>query len=254
MQFKDAMNMILPPINGVYAHITSPGDFGAGVAQGRNPPSTIPHIGVDMNYIGGQSGINLTHPDVFSPVSGIVTKAGGGRFNTITIKDINGNSHQILHTQDQYVTVGQQVFAGDLIGTMGNTGVRDQHVHYQIYSSAGNLLNPHAVWGQYLPEYQRYVDATSANAGNGSYNVLPDTGEHTTCGRPTCAAEAASAVARQTAAERRRTALPNPGRTAAALQTDAPEPHGGWHGWAVLQRAAANSRWHSPANILYAAR
>src|SRR4030088_1116048 len=150
MQYKDVINMMLPPTNGVSAHITGPGDFGAGPAQGRNPPSTIPHVGVDMNYIGGQSGINLTHPDVYSPVSGTVTQAGGGRYNTISITDMNGNSHQILHTQDQYVGVGQQVFAGDLIGTMGKTGTKDQHVHYQMYDSAGNLVNPHAFWDQYL--------------------------------------------------------------------------------------------------------
>lgn len=132
MRFKDVLDLMLPPMNGVRAHITIPGDFGAGEAQGRHWPSSIPHTGVDMNYLGGQSGINLRHPDVHSPVSGTVREAGAGTTKRISIEDANGISHQILHTKDQLVAVGQKVFAGEKIGTMGNSGTKDHHVHYQV--------------------------------------------------------------------------------------------------------------------------
>lgn len=165
MRFKDVQDLMLPPVNGVQAHITVPsGDFGAGEAQGRRDPSTIPHTGVDMNYVGGQSGINLRHPDVHSPVSGTVREAGHGKTKRISIEDANGVLHQILHTKDQFVAAGQKVFAGEKIGSMGNSGTSDQHVHYQIKDAAGNLLNPHNVWEQYLAEYRRYLAATAGGS------------------------------------------------------------------------------------------
>ncbi|WP_441237503.1 M23 family metallopeptidase [Bradyrhizobium sp. 930_D9_N1_4] len=169
MRFKDVQDLMLPPINGVGVHTTVPsGDFGAGEAQGRHSPSSIPHTGVDMNYFGGQSGINLRHPDVHSPVSGTVRKAGYGKSKRISIEDANGIVHDILHTKDQFVTAGQKVFAGEKIGTMGNSGTKDHHVHYEIGDSAGNVLNPHSVWEQYLEEHQRYLDATGAGFPDGA--------------------------------------------------------------------------------------
>ena len=43
--------------------------------QGRSPPSSIPHRGVDFNYPVGQTGINLTNPVLRAPVAGVVTSA-----------------------------------------------------------------------------------------------------------------------------------------------------------------------------------
>ncbi|MHC2252531.1 murein DD-endopeptidase MepM/ murein hydrolase activator NlpD [Bradyrhizobium embrapense] len=156
--------MMLPPIDGRNGHVTGrSGDFGAGRAEGRvKPPSSDPHIGVDMNYLGGQTGINLQHPLVHSPVSGVVTRAGGGKTNTIAIRDYNGNSHEILHTQSQIVKEGQKVFAGDLIGKMGNVGTKDQHAHYQIYGPDDprrqNPINPHVFWNHpFFPDQERFV-------------------------------------------------------------------------------------------------
>ena len=68
----------------------------------RPPKSTKPHRGVDFNYnVPGQSGINLTHPALHSPVDGIVTNAGQGRYGRIAIRDKDGNIHEILHTDKQ---------------------------------------------------------------------------------------------------------------------------------------------------------
>ncbi len=174
MRFKDVQNLMLPPINGVRAHTTVPsGDFGAGEAQGRHSPSSIPHTGVDMNYFGGQSGINLRHPDVHSPVSGTVRKVGYGKSKRISIEDANGIAHDILHTKDQFVAAGQKVFAGEKIGAMGNSGTKDHHVHYEIRGSAGNVLNPRGVWNQYLEEQQRYLDAIGAGLPGGAIRDMP---------------------------------------------------------------------------------
>jgi Peptidase family M23 len=167
MSWRDIMLRVLPPIGSVAPAITRAGAFGA--IEGRKYPSSVPHGGVDFNYAVGQSGINLSHPALRSPVAGIVTNAGQGAVGRIAIRDANGLSHELLHTHGRYVSVGDPVAAGQLIGTMGNTGTRDQHVHYQLKDPAGNILNPTAFWDQQGPvdanpappallqEYQRYL-------------------------------------------------------------------------------------------------
>jgi hypothetical protein len=118
-----------------------------------------------------------------SPVAGIVTNAGEGNAGRIAIRDANGLSHEILHTDTQYVKRGDLVGVGQPIGTMGNTGADDQHVHYQLKDPAGNAINPTEFWdrlgpakadpGQpaYLGEYQQYLQGSGANAANGFGNT-----------------------------------------------------------------------------------
>ncbi len=141
MAFRDVLNIMLPEQSGSSPHIT--GHYGEHRAKG-------PHGGSDFNYEGGQSGINLTHPTIHAPISGEVTFVGG-QYGTIKIRDADGNSHQILHTQDQTVEVGDRIEVGDPIGTMGGRGPNGasqyaQHVHYQLKDSQGNLLNPEEFW------------------------------------------------------------------------------------------------------------
>jgi hypothetical protein len=129
----------------------------------------------------------MAHPALRSPVSGIVTKAGNDRYGTIAIMDANGLSHEILHTNGQHVSIGDPVIEGQLIGTMGNTGTSDQHVHYQLKDQAGNVIDPSAYWDQQGPtdpnpatpallrdylEYQRMLDSTVGHA----FNIMPDSG------------------------------------------------------------------------------
>jgi putative chitinase len=104
MPFNDAMNTMLPTQNGTAPHVT--GNYG------ENRGSNGPHGGTDFNYVGGQSGINLTNPTINSPISGTVTFVGG-QYGTIKIRDANGNSHEILHTNSQNVAVGTVVSAGE---------------------------------------------------------------------------------------------------------------------------------------------
>ena len=93
--------------------------------------------------------------------------------------------HEIIHSHTRHVTVGDPVVVGQLIGTMGNTGVSKkepkkgpQHVHYQLKDSAGNLMDPSAHWDQqgrvdlnltppaFLNEHQRYLRRVDESAGN----------------------------------------------------------------------------------------
>lgn len=142
MSFDIAMNFILPPCGGKKAHITAP--FGEKRVSG-------PHKGVDFNYIGGQSGINMEHPAAFSPVDGKVIFSGGS-FGTVKILDKKGFSHEILHLFSQNVKEGESVNAGvTQIGKMGGRGPQkiDQyamHIHYQIKDSSGRIVNPQEWW------------------------------------------------------------------------------------------------------------
>lgn len=172
MSWEDMMRRILPPVDGASPHVTSR------YAERFNRPegASNPHGGTDFNYeVGGQRGINLKHPDLRSPVDGVVENAGEGTSGRIAIRDRNGNLHEILHTDRQYVSVGQPVAAGQRIGAMGSVGVVTSegrpgahHVHYQLKDSEGRLMDPstfadalgpfdpNPASPAYIPEYRQY--------------------------------------------------------------------------------------------------
>jgi murein DD-endopeptidase MepM/ murein hydrolase activator NlpD len=181
MSWRDIMKRVLPPTGGISPEVTSAGAYGA--IKGRTPPSSIPHGGVDFNYAVGQNGINLSHPQLRSPAAGIVTNAGQGTVGRIAVRDANGFSHEILHTHGRYVSVGDRVAAGQLIGTMGNTGTHDQHVHYQLRDPAGKIIDPTVFWDQqgavdpnpsppaHLQDYQQYLQHLGVSADNAVGNA-----------------------------------------------------------------------------------
>ena len=146
--FNDVMHVMMPPQNGVVPHMTS--DYGPRTLYGRRDN----HGGVDFNFVGGQSGLNLRHPEVRSPVSGVVVYGTGqGTYGTVKIRDDQGNTHEILHLDSRSVRVTDpptRVQAGDPIGTMGNTNPDNprmaQHVHYQIKDSSGRTIDPERFW------------------------------------------------------------------------------------------------------------
>lgn len=164
--FDEVMRVMLPPQNGVNPHITS--DFGPrSIANGSSN-----HRGVDFNYVGGQQGVNLRHPTVHSPVSGVVVYGDGqGSYGTVKIRDDQGNLHEILHLDSRSVRVTDpptRVNAGDPIGTMGGRGpdgARDyaQHVHYQVRNPAGQLVDPEAFW-----------NSRTVQQGSGQQTGTPD--------------------------------------------------------------------------------
>jgi Peptidase family M23 len=183
MSWEDIMRRVLPPIEGIPPHTTSP----YGARQNRPPSSTNPHGGVDFDYIGGKYAVlNRTHPEIHSPVAGTVTNAGEGTVGKIAIRDANGFSHEILHTQTRHVAVGDGVAAGQVIGTMGNTGVEranlekgDQHVHYQLKDPTGIVIDPSAFWDR-----QGQVDTNPAPpippfVAPSDVSASPDAGQNT---------------------------------------------------------------------------
>ena len=142
MPFKDVMNIMLPQQDGKLPHVT--GNYGDIRANGKI------HFAIDSNYQGGQTGINMNNPTIHAPINGTVTFVGG-QYGTIKIRDANGNSHEILHTNSQNVAKGQSVNAGDPIGSMGGTGPKganeyQQHVHYQMKGPKGNPIDPKDWW------------------------------------------------------------------------------------------------------------
>jgi peptidoglycan hydrolase-like protein with peptidoglycan-binding domain len=159
--FTDVMQMMLPSsqAGGVLPHITS--DFGMRDVVPRN------HTGVDFNYVGGQTGANLQHPVVHSPVSGVVI-GSGGTYGTVSIRDDQGNVHQILHLDSQSVQPPQRIQAGDPIGTMGGTGPKgsetfQQHVHYQIINPQGKFVDPEQFWNQQRTQTRSSAQPESTN-------------------------------------------------------------------------------------------
>lgn len=162
--FQAAMNTILPGQNGITPHITG--------HYGEHRGEKGPHGGVDFNYVGGQNGLNLRHPEVHSPVSGVV-EVSGGQYGTVGIRDKDGNLHQLLHLQSQSVKVGDKVEPGQVVGTMGGRGPRSandyaQHVHYQMKDKNGHLISPEAYWGEHRVQGGNAPSVATATAGSKS--------------------------------------------------------------------------------------
>src|SRR6266702_2049546 len=168
MSLQSLMDTMLPPTDDISAHQTS------GFCRLR---SGIPHGGLDFNYFvgpNGQTGLNLTHPTVFSPVDGQVVFVGG-RDGTVTIVDGNGLFHQIMHLDRQDVSLGDRIVAGNPIGTMGNTNTGAQHVHYQLKDSHGHLVDPEGLWANQSPTPGVTPDPTGHVLPGGTQDCLvPD--------------------------------------------------------------------------------
>src|SRR4051812_32207822 len=98
---QELLDRILPPLNGHSADITSP--YGA---RPRKSPGSDPHRGLDFNYGGlHQTGENMQHPPFHSPIDGVVTNVEP-KFGLIAIRDKDGFSVEIFHTQTQRVEKG----------------------------------------------------------------------------------------------------------------------------------------------------
>jgi hypothetical protein len=93
--------------------------------------------------------------DIFAPrgtpavavADGIVTSTRptpvGG--NVVWIDDDDGTSYYYAHLDEQHVREGQRVFAGDTIGTVGNTGNArgvSPHLHFSIHLPGRIAVDP----------------------------------------------------------------------------------------------------------------
>ncbi len=160
-RIQELLELIIPPRNGYRPHIT--GQFGS---TNRPKKATKPHLGLDGNYelgpkVDPQSGINLEHPPLQSPVHGVIEKIDP-KLGSIVIMEMDsagrptGYRVEILHTQTRFVEKDDPVHPGKPIGTMGGVGVNGkgqpdgaQHMHVQVRDRDGNIVNP----ARHLYEY-----------------------------------------------------------------------------------------------------
>lgn len=95
-------------------------------------------------------GIDIARPSNYSikaSDNGVVTFAGwdGSYGNKIVINHNNGYTTLYAHLSEIYVSVGQVVPQGSVIGKMGTTGNSTGiHLHFEV-SKNGSLINPLAV-------------------------------------------------------------------------------------------------------------
>ena len=102
-----------------------------------------------VNTSGRHEGIDMVLRDgaeIHAIASGVVTKAGGDRINTVAIYDSNNNKTIVyLHMGSVHVHSGQYVNKGDVIGTQGSTGASSSHIHVEVrngqHSAAAKSVN-----------------------------------------------------------------------------------------------------------------
>jgi len=97
-----------------------------------------------IGYTAGHSGIDIQTKDVEGPLTaqrnfyavsnGLVTQAGGGLYNMISVYDnVVGITVNYLHARSVSITKGITIKVGDLLGIQGSTGVGTaEHVHLEV--------------------------------------------------------------------------------------------------------------------------
>lgn len=80
--------------------------------------------------------------DFKAGVYGVVVRAGGGDWGTISVQLRDGSVIQYLHTTASHVKVGDVVAPDTLLGVTGRTGARDIHLHIQARDKHGEFISP----------------------------------------------------------------------------------------------------------------
>jgi murein DD-endopeptidase MepM/ murein hydrolase activator NlpD len=115
------------------------------------------------------AGVDLTAPrgtKIYAAGDGVVFKAGGSSGGYGRIVKINHGFGYVTfyaHMQDIHVRAGQRVKRGDVIGTVGNTGLSTSpHLHYEVRIN-GQHVNPVNFYYEDLSdeEYQKMIEASS---------------------------------------------------------------------------------------------
>ncbi|MEZ4320094.1 MAG: peptidoglycan DD-metalloendopeptidase family protein [Myxococcota bacterium] len=99
------------------------------------------HHGIDVFAYQGAPLVAVADADVVAV--GVVSATSGLR---VRLRDACGWEYYYGHMDEEFVSVGQHVHAGDLIGTMGRTGTQSTHLHFNVspngqYSSDINPFN-----------------------------------------------------------------------------------------------------------------
>jgi murein DD-endopeptidase MepM/ murein hydrolase activator NlpD len=114
-------------------------------------------------------GIDLTAPrgtKIFATADGVVLQAGyttGGYGNKIVIDHGYGYRTLYGHCNDIAVKPGQKVKRGDVIGTVGSTGLSiSPHLHYEVHVN-GRKVNPIHYYANDLSaaEFEHMIDLLS---------------------------------------------------------------------------------------------
>lgn len=112
--------------------------------------STFGQPGVHWSS-GFHTGLDFAAPEgtpIFAAADGVVVTAGwGGAFGNYTvIEHADGTTTHYAHQASQAVHVGDQVTAGQQIGTVGSTGnSTGPHLHFEVHSASGERMDP-AAW------------------------------------------------------------------------------------------------------------
>jgi murein DD-endopeptidase MepM/ murein hydrolase activator NlpD len=101
--------------------------------------------GSDYLYYDGHNGwdLGLYYENVMAAADGTVRIAGSDAFNpcfgqTVVIDHPNGFSTRYAHLSQIYVSAGQAVSRGQIIGQSGNTGCSTgPHLHFGVYITSG---------------------------------------------------------------------------------------------------------------------
>ncbi|MYR05766.1 peptidoglycan DD-metalloendopeptidase family protein [Gordonia sp. SID5947] len=139
-QLHDLARDILPP------HMLVPGPGRAvapasgTVTSGFGPRWGASHNGVDIaNKIG---------TPVYAVTDGVVLESGpaSGFGQWIRVRQDDGTTGVFGHVDQSFVRAGQQVHAGQQIGTVGNRGESTgPHLHYEVWDKGGKKIDPQ-IW------------------------------------------------------------------------------------------------------------
>jgi murein DD-endopeptidase MepM/ murein hydrolase activator NlpD len=99
-----------------------------------------PHTGDDIQADYGQAIVAVL------PAKVVATPYGSWIGVGIVIRDAIGNEWWYAHMASEYVSVGQRVAAGQLIGRVGCSGrCYGPHLHFEYHPHGGNPANPYRI-------------------------------------------------------------------------------------------------------------
>jgi murein DD-endopeptidase MepM/ murein hydrolase activator NlpD len=133
--------VVQPEINGFDGQLAWPVAGGGKISQ----RFSYNHPAIDITYENGSD-----HPSIIAADAGIVIEAeqsgwNGGYGNVIVIDHGNGIHTRYAHNSEVYVSVGDHVKRGQVIGKMGNTGrvygKTGIHSHFEVIVN-GKRVNP----------------------------------------------------------------------------------------------------------------
>ncbi|NJK71113.1 MAG: peptidoglycan DD-metalloendopeptidase family protein [Thermales bacterium] len=117
---------------------------GPGTQQDFGPRRGGNHAGLDLTPTLDIYDSIANKANIYAYRSGKVQNAGGS-MNEVDIVHKDGTSARYLHNSKLLVKIGDEVNAGQPIAILGTTGASAQHLHIEIYSKSGSLVDPATV-------------------------------------------------------------------------------------------------------------